>query len=122
MIRKLFGQKSENNLCSLCDIFLASFAFQGFLSTQRTPVFSQSDAKIDSLNGLPSRRRRTQIRLTDAALHAAFRVECAAARAAYVHRSREPVGDERAGDEDDEEYRHAQERVFQLLYLSCKLL
>ncbi len=59
--------------------------------------------------------------MTGAALRAPFRVERAARGAAIVHRAREPVCNERAQQQDDDEHGDAQEGFDQLLYLSFKL-
>ena len=59
--------------------------------------------------------------VTGAALRAALRVERAARGAAVIHRAREPVCDERAQDENNDQDGDAQQCVDQLLYLSVRL-
>ena len=58
--------------------------------------------------------------MAGAALRAALRVERSATGAAVIHRAREPVCDERAQGENDDQDGDAQQRVDHLLYLSLK--
>ena len=64
--------------------------------------------------------RRAQVFTAAATRRAPFRVERAAAGAAYIHCFGEPVCDDRARGEYTDENRYAQQRVFQLLNLSRK--
>ena len=59
--------------------------------------------------------------VTGATLRAALGVERAARGAAVIHRAREPVCDERAQDENDDQDGDAQQCIDHFLYLSLKL-
>jgi hypothetical protein len=75
----------------------------------RAPMYTHSQTAL------------AQFMIAGAALRAALRVERAATGATVIHRAREPVCDERAQDENDDQNDDAQQGVDQLLYLSAKL-
>ena len=59
--------------------------------------------------------------IAGAAVRAPFGVERAAIAATVIHPAREPVGDERADDENAPENSYGQQRILQALYFSLKL-
>ena len=63
----------------------------------------------------------SDFRVAGAAVRAPLGVERSAIAATVIHPAREPVGDERADDENAAENSYGKQRIFQALYFSRKL-